>query len=179
MRQTSARLHQLAELKTCPCCKGIALKTPTLVGVSFCLNVGRDLPVNKNNVGAVRTKSVTARTMAQTVTAQTFNRACGYPPRSWESSPMKTRSSVGWVSAQRVNPTTEQVRHSVGWVSLSRCASNTCRRAKFARQQNNVGAVRRCLQFSRISPSLAGRTPQRTSFVRRVCGGVADTHAGI
>jgi len=28
------------------------------------------LPVNKNNVGAVRTKSVTARTIAQTVTAQ-------------------------------------------------------------------------------------------------------------
>ena len=35
-----------------------------------------------------------------------------------------------------------------------------------------------CLQFEK-SPSPAGRSPQRADSVRRMCGGVADTHAGI
>ena len=36
--------------------------------------------------------------------------------------------------------------------------------------------ARGCLQFR--PPSYAGRSPQRAGSVR-VCGGVADTHAGI
>ena len=40
-----------------------------------------------------------------------------------------------------------------------------------------VGWVKGCLQFR--PPSSAGRNPQRAGSVRRVCGGVADTHAGI
>ena len=40
-----------------------------------------------------------------------------------------------------------------------------------------VGWVKGCLQFR--PPSSVGRSPQRAGSVRRVCGGVADTHAGI